>query len=426
MSKKNSLEVLSVEAEEMPLEVELDGKINKELVKVNVTDVIVAKLKEQYSGLTLKSKDDTESYLELKEARKVVRKVEILGEKAFKELKEYPNKVRNYILKKEKEFAEKFTVIYPNLDNGIKEYEDEKLRKENEEKERKEKIFQERQATLIKYGATYDSGSLVLNHISYEIDNIREADEEIFTSIILPKYKDQFEKAEAERVRLEKEREAAALKLKKEQEELKKQQEEMDKQRKELAKAQAEMQKMKDDAEREKKRQEQEKFDLQQKERREKISKRINQLSGLGLVYNMEHDSYIFEDTAVSRVVEIEGMNDKDWDDMVIKIIPGIEKNKKQLEEKRIADEEAQRQRDIEAALQKEREKVAEQKRLDELKIEQERQRKEEELEQANDKTKWNEFLKSIIPSSYPEMKSGIYRRKVNISREKLEEIISL
>lgn len=427
MSKEsNTLNVIDVEAEEIPLEVELDGKISKELVKVNVTDTIISRLKDEYSGLTLKSKDDTESYLELKEARKVVRKVEILGEKAFKELKEYPNKVRFYILKKEKEFAEKFAGIYPNLDNGIKEYEDEKLRKETEEKERREKAFQQRQATLIKYGAQYNNGSLELNHISYEIDNIRDSDEEIWESIILPKYKAEFDKNESERVRIEKEREEAALKLKQEQQELLKQQQEMERQRKELADMQAEMQRQKDEAEREKKRIEQDEYDRRSREIRQRIDKRCDQLFFIGMKLNGQNGNYFFEDVNVDYNTEISLLDNEKWNTLISKITPIIEERKKAILEKQIAETEAKKQADIEAALEAERDRVAEEKRLEQIKLEQEKQRKEEELSQGRDKRKWEEFLRQLNEVDLMEMNSTIYKRKAAIAKEKISEIQDL
>jgi hypothetical protein len=423
---KQNQDVLEVEVEEISFEGELQNKITKELVKRNVTDAVISKLKDEFSGLKLKSPTDKESYLQLKEGRLTVRKVEILGEKAFKKLKEYPNQVRNFILDKEKEFANKFSVIYPNLDEGIKTFEDEQERIEQQERQKKEAAFQNRQATLIKYGAQYNNGSFELNHISYEVDNIRECDEEVWNDIVLPKYKGEFEKVQAEIVRQENERQAAALKLKEEQDALNKEREEMNRQRQELAEAQAAMQKLKDDAEREKRLKAQKETEENEANRRNKISNRQRQLQGLGLNYSSQYDSYIFEDVAVSRIVEIEGMNDDKWNEMVAKITPTIERNKKELEEKRVADAELQKQKDIEIALQAERDRVAKEKADNEIKAAQEKKRKQDELDASGDKSKWEAIVSSISMLSIHEMKSSIYKRKVSILKEKIEEIKAL
>lgn len=209
-----------IEAEEITFESEIDNKVSSELVKHNVTDSVIASLKEMYSGLKLASNTDTEGYLKIKEARLSVRKVEILGEKAFKKLKEYPNRVRNYILQKEKEFNGKFSDIYPSLDSAIKEYEDEKERVELEEKRRNEEMFASRQAALLKYGANLVGGSFVLGHISYSLDSIKNTDQDFWEEIVLPKYKAVFDEIQQALVEEEERRKQQAILLKEKEEEI--------------------------------------------------------------------------------------------------------------------------------------------------------------------------------------------------------------
>jgi hypothetical protein len=423
---KQNQDVLEVEVEEISFEGELQNKITKELVKRNVTDAVISKLKDEFSGLKLKSPTDKESYLQLKEGRLTVRKVEILGEKAFKKLKEYPNQVRNFILDKEKEFANKFSVIYPNLDEGIKTFEDEQERIEQQERQKKEAAFQNRQATLIKYGAQYNNGSFELNHISYEVDNIRECDEEVWNDIVLPKYKGEFEKVQAEIVRQENERQAAVLKLKEEQDALNKEREEMNKQRQELAQAQAAMQKLKDDAANEQRKIDQANSDRLIKESRERISKRYDQLFALGMKFNGQHESYMFEDINVDNKTEINLFNEDGWTTLINKITPIIEERKKAIEKHEKEEAENKRQQDIESALQEERDRVAKEKADNEIKAAQEKKRKQDELDASSDKSKWEAIVSSISMLSIHEMKSSIYKRKVYILKEKIEEIKAL
>ena len=73
----SNTEILTPEVEVMDLET----SITTQLTKANVTDQVIAALKEKYGGMKLKAIDDKESYLLIKEARKEVRKVGIIAEK---------------------------------------------------------------------------------------------------------------------------------------------------------------------------------------------------------------------------------------------------------------------------------------------------------------------------------------------------------
>jgi hypothetical protein len=416
--KKNetNLEVMEVDAEEIPLE----EKIENSLIKANVTDAVIKKLEEQYSGMKLKSVDDKENYLQIKEAKKNVRAIGIIIEKTCKAGREDAIKTQKLWLAKEKELLSKIDKVQLPLESEIKKFDDEVLRKENEEKERREKAFQERQATLIKYGAQYNNGSFELNHISYEIENIKDADEEIWQSIILPKFYSEFEKNEAEKVRMENERAEAARLLKEQQDKLKAEQEEFERQKKELADQQAAMQKIKDDAEREKRLEE-------QKRHTALMQKRYDQLFALGMKYDSRSGSYVFEDVNIDNRTEINLFNDEEWAALINKITLVIEERKKAILEKQIAEAEVQKQKEIEAALQKERDRVAEEKRLAQVKEEQEKKRKEEELAKASDKEKWDMWLEAFGRQLPPiTMRSTIYKSKVSIAKEKIEEILSL
>jgi hypothetical protein len=415
--KKNetNLEVMEVDAEEIPLE----EKIENSLIKANVTDAVIKKLEEQYSGMKLKSVDDKENYLQIKEAKKNVRAIGIIIEKTCKAGREDAIKTQKLWLAKEKELLSKIDKVQLPLESEIKKFDDEVLRKENEEKERREKAFQERQATLIKYGAQYNNGSFELNHISYEIENIKDADEEIWQSIILTKFYSEFEKNEAEKVRMENERAEAARLLKEQQDKLKAEQEEFERQKKELADQQAAMQKIKDDAEREKRLEE-------QKRHTALMQKRYDQLFALGMKYDSRSGSYVFEDVNIDNRTEINLFNDEEWAALINKITPVIEERKKAILEKQIAEAEAQKQKEIEAALQEERDRVAKEKAAAELKEQQEKIRKEMELMQGKDKERYADIIRQFNALVIHEMNSPMYKNKVSVIKEKIEEILSL
>lgn len=421
MKNETNLEVLEVDAEEIPLE----EKIENELQKSNVTDAVINAMKEKYGSLRLERIDDKNGYLEIKNARKEVRKIGILTETLCKKGRESAIREQRLWLDKQKEILDKINKVQLPLEAEIEKFESEVAKKEKEEQELKEKVFQERQATIIKLGAAYNNGQFVLNHIEYEIGNIREAEQDVWEEIILPKYKTEFEKNEAEKARIEKEREAAALKLKQEQEELNRQREEMERQKKELTEAQSAMQKAKDDAEREKRFIRQEEEDRLFREQRDRVEKRYDQLSLLGMKYNGRREAFIFEDIDVDNS-SINILDEEGWAELISRTTQKIEERKEVIDAKRIADAEAKRQADIEAALKKERERVAKEKADAELKAKQAEMLRQEKLEQAKDKEKWELFIEAIKKLETFDMRSGQYRKRMQIAKEKLSEIIEL
>jgi len=52
--------------------------------------------------------------------------------------------------------------------------------------------------------------------------------------------------------------------------------------------------------------------------------------------------------------------------------------------------------------------------------------KKQMELEAANDKTKWEDFINQVKEINTFEMRSGQYRKKMQIAKEKLDEILAL
>ena len=198
--KQNNHEVMEVDAEEMLPESSLDKQIENALVKENITDKVIRQLKETFGGMTLKSIDDKESYLEIKKGRLEVRRIGILVEKVCKKGREDAVAIQKKWLNKEKEVLGKISEVQDPLDAEIKKFDDEVERKENEERVRREHIFISRSATLLKYGAEYRNGSSDLAEISYEVELLRQADEEVWSEVILPKYKRVYEQKEAARV----------------------------------------------------------------------------------------------------------------------------------------------------------------------------------------------------------------------------------
>lgn len=414
MKKNNqSLEVLEPEVEEIPLE----QVINTALVKANVTDAVIASLKEKYGGMKLKSLEDKESYLDIKEARKEVRKIGILTEKLCKKGREDAIAIQKKWLAKEREILGKIDEVETPLNKEIERFDNEVERKELAEAKLIEETSINRQSALSKMGAIYDSGSFVLNHISYEIELIKQADNDMWNDTILPKYKKEFEANEAAKVEEENKRKVEMEAAKKQREEFEQQQMQFRIQQEEFAQQQRELQKMKDDAEREKKLEQENKEAEERRKAIELLNIRAGQLLQMGFTAN--HDSYYMEDVRVISIGQIIGMAETNWAAMIMEMKP-IAEMQKNLKE-------AFWQSEIEEqAIQKERDRVAEENRQLELKKQQDEQRKQEELVKAGDKAQWQHFVSQLNAIQFPALKSGMYRSKLAQAKEKIEEINNL
>lgn len=393
-----SKEILEVESEEIgnPLE----QVIEKTLVKNNVTDKVIQSLREQYGGLKLKSVEDKESYLIIKDARKNVRSVGILAEKLCKAGREEAIAVQKLWLSKEKEVLAKIAEVQDPLDAELRKFEDELERKQKEEEERKERLFMERQTTLLKMEARFENNSFVLGGISYEISNIREADAEVWSDTILPKYQREYEKIEQAKAEEERNKFEEAEKLRLEKEKFEQEQAEFRKQQEEFQKQQAELQRLKDEAEK-----------AERDRLSDLVSKRAGVLRGLGMAYDGTRydyaDIYISKDQVVS-------LDENGWSSLVsettLKIKEAKELEAKIAEEKRVAELEAARQQAI---------------KDEQDRIEREKEEERVRLEQASDKDKWAAFVASI-PDTTPEFKSNIYKAKATSVKALLTQIKSI
>lgn len=406
-----SKEILTPDViEELPLEKVID----QTLTKNNVTSRVIAALKTKYGGMQLKDVNDKEGYVNIKDARKEVRKIGILTENLCKTGREDAIKIQKMWLAKEKEILGKIAEVQDPLDAEIKKYDDEQARLEAEEVQRQEERFMTRQSQLLKMGAVYANGCFNLNDVSYESNMIKEADGEIYSDTILPKYTAAYDKNETVRVAEEKKKEAEAIELKRQQDEFAEKQKLFNEQQERFKQQQAELQKQKDEAER------------QEKEKRDAVVKaRCVRLEGLNMSYSYQTDTYSFDTVKVSKAL-ISEADDTAFEKLVQEITPQVEERKqvlfKQQEEKRIFEIEAAQQK----AIREEQERAAEEQRLAKIKADQEEAKRLEELSKASDKEKWETLMLEVNAIVLPEFKSGIYKGKLNILKEKFEEINSL
>lgn len=409
-------EVMEVEAEEMLPETSLDKQIENALVKENITDKVIRQLKETFGGMALKSIDDKESYLDIKKARTEVRRIGILVEKVCKKGREDAVAIQRKWLNKEKEVLSQISEVQDPLDAEIKKFEDEVARKENEEKQRREEAFMARQASLFKYGAEYRNGNYELAELSYESELIKNAEDEMWEGIILPKYKRVYEQKEAARVAEETRRREEMERQEKERIELEEKQAAFRKEQEEFERQKRELQEQKDKQDREIREAEQKK---QHEEFQKRISirnSRVSELKNLGCRYDEQDGLYLYGSFAVVSVEELEALSEQDWVALLLEIKPKIEKIKADEEEIRNAKIEKEKQEAAELAAKKERERIAEEERLAAIK-------KAEEMEQASDKTRYEDVVKYL--SDYPayEMRSGVYKKRMNVIKDFIADL---
>lgn len=394
---------------------ELDDKINLTLKKNNVTERVLNSLKEKYSGLKLVHIEDKESYLEIKEARKEVRKVGILVEKLCKLGREEAISIQKKWLSKEKELLLRISEVQDPLDKEIEAFDAHEKQVEEENRKMKERKFIERQTELLRMSAEYIDGSFVLGNVSYEDTTIRDAEDDIYNEVILPKYKEQYDIVEAEKAEAERKRKEQEEEMKRQQQILEQQRQELEREKERIQKQQDELRQRQEDAEK-----------LEAERKQAIINGRCIQLEQLGLIYSFQQGAYVFGGISISKGGKIDLLDEEGWSELINEITPQVEKikqqQKQQEEEKRRQEVEEEKQ----AAIKAEIERIKEEKIQEAIKAEQQKQKELEELAQADDKTKWEVFIEEVKSIKTYTMSSNIYKRKMAIASEKLEEIINL
>lgn len=369
------------------------------LQKENVTDRVIAQLKDKYGGLKLKSLDDKEGYLEIRDARKNVRSVGILAERVCKKGREDAIATQRLWLAKEKEVLEKIYAVQTPLDEEMKKYEAEQDRKQQKEQKRIEQQNMQRQQILFRLGANFIDGCFVLNHISYDATLVKQADEDIWENTIIPKYKAQFEIIETERI-------AQENKRKEEAERLKKQEEELAQKKREFEEEQRKFREQQEESDRQKRLQQMREEEQRASADRERFQQRITPILSFGVKYD-----------DLASIQDITSMPDAEWEKLYGEITPMLTKRKEEQDEKKRQE-----------IAEQERHKLIEEQNHQAQLRQQEEEQKQRDLDSANDKTKWTSWIRSFsqnVPVP-PTFKSPAYRTKAAIAREKIEEIKNL
>ncbi len=418
---KVNTDVIELDAiEELPLEKQIDNT----LVKHNVTQAVIAGLKEKYGGLKLRAIDNKEDFLEIKAAKKDVRQYGILCEKICRAGRESAIQIQKLWLSKEKSVLAQIAEVEEPLQAEIDRYEQEQERIANEEAQRREEAYIKRQSQLLKMGASYDNGSFVLNHIAYEANILRDSDEDIWAETILPKYQKEYEKNEAEKVAAEKKREEEAEALRQQQLEMDKQKKEFEEQQRLFREQQADLQRQKEESDRIQ-REANEAANRQKREQEAQIiNKRVTQLKGV--TWNGVTPSFSYNYQIITTQDKILAMSDDEFYSFCDTHNKKVEKDIQDAEEKR--QEEIRQREKIAAdnAAKAERDRIAEEQRQAEIQRQDEVRKQQEEALKASDKTKWQAYLSGVMGVLIPEMKSPVYKAKIEEARKLVGKIGNL
>lgn len=411
-------EIISVEAQEIPIEQVVEKSLLTSLEKMDITKKFLEEKRDECLELKLDGQNK-EAYTIIRETRLNMKTRRVAIEKICKKGREDATKTQKAWIAVQNDWTGIVSAGEDYLSNLEEEFEKEAERIKNETKRKQEEAFILRQSDLTKMGAHYIDGSFVLNDISFEAILIKEADDEVWNDSIKKKYYDQFLINESARLAEEKIKSEAAEKLRIEQEEF-------EKQKLELKKAQDELLAQQQEAERLRKIDEKKAEEEAIQQRRNKLSARYDQLFKLGMSFNGQHQCYVFEDVNVDNKTEINLFNDDEWDALINKITPIIQERKDAAEKKRIDALAEEKRLAIEEATRKEKERIEKELADAKLRKEQDDIRKAEELAQSSDKEKWNDFVSQLNKLSIPDMRSGQYRKKIQSVNRLLGEIKGL
>lgn len=389
--------------------VAIEETINTELQKANITDQIIAGLKEKYGKLTIAGQDDKTGYEAVKNGRKECKSWRVMAQKICKKGREDAVAIQKAWVAKEKEVTEKISEVEDYLEAQEKEYEAEKERIKLEQKQRQDKIFAARMAELVGMGATFTGTDFVLQEVSCTAATVRDSEDDVYAEVILPKFKTIF----------------VEIELQKEKERAKKEEEErlLNAERQRLEEEKRKIEEEKEKMERERKEHEEKLAEAEKKRLEELVRHRALQLSEIGLKYDGKN--YIFGTTTVPEDKLLTDTNEN-WEELIVALRKVVEFEKAEIDRKEQERIEAEKAEAAAKAAREEREKFEREQREKEQARIAEEEKKREELERASDKEKWAAFIEQLEKVQFPTVTGKYFKQKAKVAEEKIKEIIEL
>lgn len=429
--------------------------ISGEVAKFDKFESRLNELKEQYKDLAIIDVNDKEGYENVRVAIGELRSIRTGTDADKKSIKAPFLAACSTIEERSKWIIAEVSKIEAPLQKRKDEIDEEKEKIKADKKAKQEQAFVKRSLQLTKMGANFSDGvNFILEDVSYEAVLIKEVDDDIYESTILPKYQKIFDRNELERIRQENEEKERKKKDEEDREKLRKQQQELQEALDKLKRDQEELQRQKDNAARE----EQEKAE---KELADRTKKRVAQITGIGLQFNGVSE-YRYKDAFI-KLDEVKNFQDDEWD----RVVNTANKIVLEIKEKEESDrKEQERQREImntrkakgetrlrlldavcfegdamvlgglsdiewEAVYRDATRAYEELKKKqwfddEKKKSEEEEQKRKDDLAQADDKTKWTHLLSQINSISVPEFKSNKYKVAGNSALEYINQIKKL
>lgn len=429
--------------------------ISGEVAKFDKFETRLNELKEKYKDLTIVDVNDKEGYENVRVAIGDLRSIRT-GTDADKKVIKAPFLAAcSTIEERSKWIIAEVSKIEAPLQKRKDEIDEEKEKIKADKKAKQEAAFAKRLVQLTAMGASFADGmNLVLEDVSYEAVLIRESDDEIYEQVILPKYKSIFDKNEAERLKKQAEEDERKRKEEEDREKLRKQQQELQDAQDQLQRDRDELQRQKDEAARK----EQEKAE---KELAERTNNRVKQVTAIGLQFD-GISAYRYKDAFI-KLEEVKTFEDEAWDrvlntaqNLVCSIKEKEEQEKKEQDERKalmdarkakgetrlslleavgcegdamvlggLSDEDWELDyKDATYAYDDLKKKQWQQQQEQEQK--EADAKKQEELAQADDKTKWTHLLSRINSISVPEFKTAKYKSAANSALEYINQIKKL
>ena len=275
----------------------IEEQISQELVKANVTEAVIASLREKYMGLKIADTNDKETYLIVKEGRKECKSIRVIASKICKKLREDAVAIQKASVAKEKYVTGSISEIEDALQEQEDWYESEVAKEKEARKRKQEEQLINRQQTLAAMGVLYSDGSFTIGEVSYDYSLVKESEEDVWQEAILPKFKEEYEKVQAEQIELKRKEQEKA-------EELKRQQEELEQKKKELE----------EEAERLKKEADRQALEAD-KRKAIMIESRTVQITSLGFINNNSVGYRFREFTIIHE--DIHGHSNEEWQTLI-------------------------------------------------------------------------------------------------------------
>lgn len=307
----------------IPEPLSLDEQIDNKLVKANVTEAVIADLRERYLPLKIAGIDDKETYLLVKEGRKNCKAIRVIATKICKDGREDAVAIQKKWVAKEKEVTSRIAEVEDYLEEQEKAYEAEVAAEKEARKRREEEQLILRQQILTSMGALYADGCFVLGEVSFELSAVKESDIDVWNDVINAAFLAEYQKLqseELEKARLQQEREA----------EFKRQQEELERKQKDLADKEA---KLKEEADRQ--------AAAAQKAIEQKENARCEQMYGFGLQFDMS-DNHFKGYGCFVPMVDIKCLSDENWEHVINGVNAQVSKKKAEYAEEKRKEQERQ------------------------------------------------------------------------------------